>query len=153
TLGAMTAGAAGIRTQTPTPENAITSADVAISDKVAGRSYSEPERALMARSLGRVRDSLMAFREFELDNRLEPAILFHPILPGAVVPKGGSHFRISKAPKSTSQRPGSLQFASAVELSRLLSAKRITSTELTKFYLERLKKFGPRLNCVVNLTE
>jgi Asp-tRNA(Asn)/Glu-tRNA(Gln) amidotransferase A subunit family amidase len=154
TLGAMTVGAAGIQAQTPTPDNAITPADIAISDKVAGRSYSEPERTLMARSLGRIRDSLKAFREVELDNRVEPAALFDPLLPGASVPKGRSRFRLSKGPTLTvSHLTSTLPFSSAVELSRLLKSGWFTSTTLTKMYLERLKKYGPRLNCVVTLTE
>ena len=47
----------------------------------------------------------------------------------------------------------SLAFASAVELSRLIQLRKITSTALTKMYLARLKKFAPRLLCAVNLTE
>jgi Asp-tRNA(Asn)/Glu-tRNA(Gln) amidotransferase A subunit family amidase len=47
----------------------------------------------------------------------------------------------------------SLALASVVDLARLLKARRITSVDLTRMYLDRLKKFGPRLNCVVTLTE
>src|SRR5262249_11669637 len=41
----------------------------------------------------------------------------------------------------------------AVELSHLIRTRKITSSALTRMYIERLKKFGPRLNCVVTLTE
>ena len=47
----------------------------------------------------------------------------------------------------------SLAFATVVQLSRLIQARKITSTQLTKMYLERLKRFGPRLLCVVTLCE
>ena len=39
------------------------------------------------------------------------------------------------------------------ELSALIRAKEISSLELTRLYLSRLKQYDPVLNCVVNLTE
>jgi Asp-tRNA(Asn)/Glu-tRNA(Gln) amidotransferase A subunit family amidase len=35
----------------------------------------------------------------------------------------------------------------------LIRTHQVSSEELTRFYLERLKKFGPKLHCVVTLTE
>jgi Asp-tRNA(Asn)/Glu-tRNA(Gln) amidotransferase A subunit family amidase len=54
------------------------------------------------------------------------------------------------------ERPKSdedLAFMSVVELGYLLRNKQVTSVELTKLYIARLKKYGPKLRCVVNLTE
>ncbi|MBM3297359.1 MAG: amidase, partial [Candidatus Aminicenantes bacterium] len=39
------------------------------------------------------------------------------------------------------------------KLAALLRARKITSTELTQLYLDRLKTYGPRLECVITLTE
>jgi Asp-tRNA(Asn)/Glu-tRNA(Gln) amidotransferase A subunit family amidase len=39
------------------------------------------------------------------------------------------------------------------ELAALIRSQQITSEELTRFSIERLKKFGPRLHCVITLTE
>lgn len=47
----------------------------------------------------------------------------------------------------------SLAFASVRALGRHLRDKRFTALELTEFFLERLRKHGPRLNAVVTLTE
>ena len=46
-----------------------------------------------------------------------------------------------------------LAFLQVTHLSRLLETRQITSTQLTKLYLERLKKCDPVLHCVVTLTE
>ncbi|MCL4551868.1 MAG: amidase, partial [Bacteroidetes bacterium] len=46
-----------------------------------------------------------------------------------------------------------LAFYSIGELAHLLKTRKVTSTQLTKMYLERLKKFGPKLHCVITLTE
>ncbi len=46
-----------------------------------------------------------------------------------------------------------LAFYSVAELSVLLKTRKVTSLELTKMYLSRLKRFGDTLQCVVSLTE
>lgn len=46
-----------------------------------------------------------------------------------------------------------LAFYSLPELAGLIKAKKITSVELTKFFIERLKKWGDTLQCVITLTE
>ena len=35
----------------------------------------------------------------------------------------------------------------------MIKKREIVSTELTKMYLDRLEKYGPKLNCVVTLTK
>ncbi|MGH7457039.1 MAG: amidase, partial [bacterium] len=39
------------------------------------------------------------------------------------------------------------------DLAELIRTRRVTSTQLTQMYLDRLKKYGPKLECVVTLTE
>jgi Asp-tRNA(Asn)/Glu-tRNA(Gln) amidotransferase A subunit family amidase len=46
-----------------------------------------------------------------------------------------------------------LAFYSVGELGALIKSRQISSERLTRFYLERLKKYGPKLECVVTLTE
>jgi len=43
-------------------------------------------------------------------------------------------------------------YATIDELGAMLRGKQTTSVELTKFYLDRLEKFGPKLNAVVTIT-
>lgn len=49
--------------------------------------------------------------------------------------------------------PQSIAFASVREIGKHLRAKEFSSVELTEFFLERLKSFGPKLNAVVTVTE
>jgi Asp-tRNA(Asn)/Glu-tRNA(Gln) amidotransferase A subunit family amidase len=156
--GALAGGLAALTgqsgAQTPSSGEAITAADFAVSDKLTGHSYTEAERTLMARSAGRIRGSLKALRNADLDLTVEPASHFDPRLPNTPIPRGKPGFRLSSGPTPPyNGHPESLAFASAVELSRLIKARKVTSVALTKMYLERLKKFGPRLNNVVTLTE
>jgi Asp-tRNA(Asn)/Glu-tRNA(Gln) amidotransferase A subunit family amidase len=46
-----------------------------------------------------------------------------------------------------------LAFYSVAQLASLVKNKKITSTELTRFFLDRLKKWGDTLECVITLTE
>ena len=83
-----------------------------------------------------------------------PAIEFDPVLPGMKFESEQRPLRF--APVEGVERPATnaeLAFLSVGELGALLRAKKLTSTELTKVYLERLRKYGPRLECVVTLTE
>lgn len=136
------------------PTDAITTADVAAVDKVAGRSNTEPHRRQMLKSLTETRDGLIALRAGALSELDEPATRFDPRLPGVKPPTGKSGVRLSAAPTPHYDgHPDSLAFATAVELSRLIRARKVSSMELTRMALERLKRYGPALRCVVNLTE
>ncbi len=46
-----------------------------------------------------------------------------------------------------------LAYYSVGDLAELIRTKKITSTKLTKLFLDRLKKYDPKLHCVVTLTE
>lgn len=49
--------------------------------------------------------------------------------------------------------PDSTAFLSVTELRSLLLMRKATSVELTEFYLDRLHRYGPRLNAVVTITD
>ena len=46
-----------------------------------------------------------------------------------------------------------IAFSTVVELAGWIQSRKLTSERLTRIYLERLKRFQPRLNCVITLTE
>src|SRR5205814_10392134 len=58
--------------QAPAESDAITAADLAVADKIAGRSYTDAERTLMTRTLGRIRTGLKAIRAADLAETIEP---------------------------------------------------------------------------------
>ena len=83
----------------------------------------------------------------------DPAIWFHPAYGGRKLPKVTPGFvpTVSKPPAF--KDPEELAFATALELGALIRTRKVTSTALTKMYLDRLKRYGPGLLCVVTLTE
>lgn len=138
----------------PAPEDAITPADIAAADKLAGRAYTDRQREQMSRSLSDIRQNIQTLRKGETDPLLAPAVHFDPRLPGMKFPTGKGSFRLSRVPlPHYDGNPESLAFASTIELSALIRAGKVTSLQLTRMYLDRLKRYGPRLLNVVNLTE
>jgi hypothetical protein len=141
----------------PVDPDAITPNDIAVADKVAGRRYTPNQRAQMARTLGSTRDNLIALRGAAADPASTlgaPALYFDPRLPGMSLPKGKSSVALSRAPlPAYAGEPEILAFASVADLSRLVRARKVSSTTLTRMYLDRLKRYGLRLLCIVTLTE
>jgi Asp-tRNA(Asn)/Glu-tRNA(Gln) amidotransferase A subunit family amidase len=89
-----------------------------------------------------------------LSNDVPLPLWFDPVLPG-------KHFNKQQLPikwnipdnVSLPQNKNELAFYSISQLSSLIKNKKITSVELTKFYIERLKKYSSTLHCVIELTE
>jgi Asp-tRNA(Asn)/Glu-tRNA(Gln) amidotransferase A subunit family amidase len=120
---------------------------------MSGHSFTDAERRMMASSVADMRRTLRQVRSGTISPDVEPAIHFDPRPAGFVMPSVEPAMRPAEREVKYDGKIESLAFATVGELLRLLTAGRITSVELTKMYLARLKHLGPRLNCVVTLTE
>ena len=120
--------------------------------KVMDLTFEDGQLDLMLAEVNRSFEQFAKLRAIELPNEIETAFLFRAELPGRRPAPGPSRFKpIAKR----IARPASdedLAFLPASELGALIRAKRISSTELAKLYLARLKQYGPKLLCVINLT-
>jgi Asp-tRNA(Asn)/Glu-tRNA(Gln) amidotransferase A subunit family amidase len=103
-----------------------------------------------------VNQSLVRYEQLrKLDIPLDtpPAVSFSPVLAGFTLPHRSSVFRPGKAPALVRfAKPEELAFLPALQLGALVRARRITSTALTKMYLDRLMTYGPKLHCAITLT-
>ena len=135
------------------PPSDITTDDLAILERLAGREATEEQRKMMAEPLVSLREALKATRLSDFADAA-PAFHFDPIIAGTTLPTGENRCVLRDAPAPDyNGDPETLAFRTAAELARLISARKVTSSELTQMYLARLKKFGPRLLCVVSLCE
>ncbi len=128
--------------------------DLAAVEKLAGLAFTDADRDLMLEDVAELRADYEALRKVPLPNSVPPAFRFDPALPGSPPPRGASSFRPLPAPPPA--RPADdeeLAFFSATELSGLLAAGEVTSVELTRLYLDRMKRFDPQLLAVVTLIE
>ncbi|MBC8103968.1 MAG: amidase [Cytophagales bacterium] len=134
-------------------ETEITPEQIEGAAALAGRPEpTVPHRELMRASLGEMRRHLIALRTAEEAEGMPPALYF-ATLPAALPPDGPSASVVFQ-PYPLPDFGGdvnSLALASVSDLARLLAARKVTSRQLTQMYLARLKEFGPRLFCVINL--
>jgi len=135
-------------------EPKITKENIAGAEKIIGLDFTETERDSMLQDLIDNLKSYLALRAVEIPNSIPPAMEFNPIPVGFKIDKEERSFVASKAQKL--ERPANLEelaFWPVRDLAELIRTKRVSSTELTKMYLERLKKYGPKLECVITITE
>jgi Asp-tRNA(Asn)/Glu-tRNA(Gln) amidotransferase A subunit family amidase len=98
--------------------------------------------------------TLERLRQSAFPNALDSALQFDPRPPGFITPPTVGHLRWS--PPKTIRRPTNpdeLAWMPIGELTALLRSRQVTSEELTRLSLDRLKQYGPALHCVVTLTE
>lgn len=144
--------AAATAAQQPKAE-AITVEMVKGAEWVAGVTLTDDERKAVAARLTFVQQQLASLRKTEIGYDVGPAVHFNPT-PGET-PKGGRG-AVEPSPVKAIAKPESdadLAFAPLSVLAELVRTKKVSSAELTKLYLARLKKHDPALLCVVSLTE
>lgn len=119
---------------------------------ISGLTFSEADRQLMLSDINDTAEGTRKLREVKLDNSVPPAFTLRPIAP----PPAPSATAPLRKKGAAVARPGSdddLAFAPAATLSRLIEQKKISSLELTKLYLSRIKRFDPELAAVITVTE
>ncbi len=150
-------GPEGAADQSPQQTPTVTKEMVAAAAALIGLEFTEEEKDELAQTLGGTMALLTTLRQVSLPNSVAPAFRFDPELPGKAG-KGGPRLRLAEGRLGRKgltkpADPADLAFLPVTDLAELIRTKRVTSTELTRLYLDRLKRHGPGLQCVVNLTE
>ena len=141
----------------PTAPDEITVPMLQAAQQLFGLNFSAAQLDSTRRNLSNYRDSYEALRKIDLPNQVAPALVFDPrplrMRQAQVVnPKAPSKTVFLKGLKLPANRDD-LAFYSVAQLGGLLHARLISSEDLTKFFLARLKKYDPQLHCVISLTE
>ena len=134
--------------------NPVTRELVAGVEKLLGLEFTDAKRDSMLDALHTMMKNYEVIRNTPLPNSVPPALVFNPIPVGFEFEPTKKPFKMSRA--GNVKRPANLEdlaFSSIRQLSELLRTRKVTSVELTHMYLNRLKKYGPKLECVVTLTE
>jgi Asp-tRNA(Asn)/Glu-tRNA(Gln) amidotransferase A subunit family amidase len=116
--------------------------------------FTDEQKKMMIEGLVDRNGSMKAIRKLKLPNSVAPCFVFHP-QPAASVSQDLKGV-YALGPMSIPVRPTNIEdlaFASVVDLASQLKYRRITSVELTKMYLARLKRYDPKLHFVITLTE
>jgi Asp-tRNA(Asn)/Glu-tRNA(Gln) amidotransferase A subunit family amidase len=135
-------------------EDVISKSAIKNAEKIIGLEFTNTEIDSMHRSLISSLEDYKVIRKINLPNSIPPAIGFNPIPVGFNLDDVNSEVIISDY--SNTEFPAdkeNLAFYSIGQLAELVKTQKITSVELTKFFIQRLKKYDPILECVVSLTE
>jgi Asp-tRNA(Asn)/Glu-tRNA(Gln) amidotransferase A subunit family amidase len=141
--------------QPPVPQR-VSKEDLPRALALLGLEFDEAEQALMAPGVNRNLSRYEALRQIDIPLDTEPAFRFSPRLPGKPLRSGAARFRptrIAPPKKPHWKSVEELAFLPVTQLGPLVRARLVSSVELTRMYLDRLKRYGPKLNCVVTLTE
>jgi Asp-tRNA(Asn)/Glu-tRNA(Gln) amidotransferase A subunit family amidase len=134
--------------------NPITPGVVADGERIIGLNFTEVKRDSMLDNLfDRLKD-YEKIRAVSLLNSVPPAVLFNPVPVGFEFERTKKPFKMSRPGKVVPPKNlEDLAFYSIGQLSELIRTREVTSEQLTRMYLGRLKKYGPKLECIITLTE
>jgi len=123
-------------------------------EDLIGLQFSDAERDSIQKGLNDDHERYEALHQFPLNNSVQPALVFNPIPFGYEINDDQEAVEFDlpaevKVPESDTE----LAFYTVAQLSVLIRERKITSTQLTKLYLGRLRKYADTLECVVTLLE
>jgi Asp-tRNA(Asn)/Glu-tRNA(Gln) amidotransferase A subunit family amidase len=149
-------------------DEAIATQVIAEAERLAGLEFTDAERELMRGSVSEHLASLKKIQELAIPNAVPPAMVFRPL-------GGELEWKLSIEPLKRSEllhvshatlgwtdgrpkfkrpdRMEELYFAPLFRMAELLRKRLVTSTELTKLFIERLKHVNDQLECVISFTE
>src|SRR5690606_13901013 len=89
---------------------------------------------------------------YSLDNSVSPSLSFNPYPPGFVADSIQEQI-VWDLPTGVSvpKDRNALAFMPVYQPAELIRTRKVTSTELTELYLDRLEKYGDTLKCIVTV--
>lgn len=135
-------------------QDTLSKEDIKMAAKVADITYTQSEIDSLYEGAVNNTDNYKRMHKMSLNNNVPTTLVQNPVLPGM-------HFNTKQEvinwnippnvqlPKNRNE----LAFYNILQLASLLKNKKITSVELTTFFINRLKQFGDTLQCVISITE
>jgi len=135
-------------------QDTISKADIPAAARLLDLKFTQKEIDTMYDG---VKENLMGYRMMHkqtLNNNVPMSLWQSPVLPGM-------HFNEKQDPikwdiSSNVKMPenkNELAFYNILQLASLIKNKKISSVALTQFFIDRIKKYGDSLQCVITITE
>jgi Asp-tRNA(Asn)/Glu-tRNA(Gln) amidotransferase A subunit family amidase len=136
-------------------QNKIKQQDVFAAEKLIDIELTDAERDSL---VGIAQNFLMTYKVMhaqKLENGVAPALHFNPSVKSIDFSKKSQKPTVWDIPTNTvmPKNKADLAFYSLPQLASLIKNKKITSVDLTRFFIDRLKKYTDTLHCVISLTE
>jgi len=145
---------AALRAQILPGTHPVDPAAIRAAASLAGLQWTDEECAELSDAMSRLSRAAEGIDRRTLTNASPLPIHFDPRPPGIAVERPLAAFRLPPSPPLA--RPPEVEqlaFATIRQLAALIRSRQVTSLELTRMYLDRLKRHNQVLNCVAALTE
>src|SRR5450432_1552763 len=135
-------------------QDSVTISQIISAENMFALHFTPAKRDSMANGLTDKLKTYNYLHAQNLNNDVPLPLWYSPVLPGMTVPRKQLpvSFILPEQFTVPSDR-NRLAFYSIIQLASLIKNKKISSEQLTRFYLDRLKKYGPVLHCVIEITE
>jgi len=140
--------------ESQTKKESVDKETIANAEKVIRVHFEDAERDSLLENVNNFLENYEKNRQVDIKNSVAPAVQFNPVPGWMKIQK--EQRKINWGLPENVQVPTNkkqLAFYSVPELASLIHSEKITSEELTRLYLDRLKKYGDTLKCVITLTE
>ncbi|HVX39030.1 MAG TPA: amidase [Gemmatimonadaceae bacterium] len=136
----------------------VSPATFAEAEKLAQVTMSDANREMAAKSwrtsMAPLLERRVGPRKAVLEETLAPASVWDPVVAvhATSMPARDRFVRSTDDPGPLPSSDAEIAFAPVWKLSKWIESKKLTSTRLTSIYLDRLKRYDPKLRCVITLT-
>jgi Asp-tRNA(Asn)/Glu-tRNA(Gln) amidotransferase A subunit family amidase len=134
---------------TPTPPR-VSKEQIQTALHLIGLEFEDAKLDMMLPNVNRALNGYEELRKIAIPLDTEPATRFYPTPPR---PSKTARFLPTRKRPTKFADLEQLAFEPVTELAPLIQSRRVTSTDLTKMYLARLRQYAPKLLCVITLTE
>jgi Asp-tRNA(Asn)/Glu-tRNA(Gln) amidotransferase A subunit family amidase len=140
----------------------LTAVTIKCAEDAAGLRFTDEQREMMLNGLKLQTQLVAELRKVPLANSVPPSVLFNPLPPGSdLVTKFDRPAPFRREPPVRTRvgrrsRPAHLDelaFLGVNQLAEMLRTRQVTSTELTRMYLDRIRRYDTVLKTVITLTE
>jgi Asp-tRNA(Asn)/Glu-tRNA(Gln) amidotransferase A subunit family amidase len=141
-------------------QDSIAVIDIRSGEKIISLNFTAAKEDSLLQSVQSQAKTFDKMHRYSLDNSIPMSMAQSPLLPymhlPAMNPAGNKQlqapFNIPSGVTIPTDK-NELAFYSIPQLASLIKNKKISSVELTKYFINRLKRYGDTLQCVISLTE
>jgi Asp-tRNA(Asn)/Glu-tRNA(Gln) amidotransferase A subunit family amidase len=134
-------------------QDTLTTKDIQSAAKLLDLSFTRKEVDTMYEG---VKENLAVYRLMHkqpLSNSVPMSLWQSPVLPGMHFNEKQEAIKWNFPKQTLPSNRDELAYYNILQLASLIKNKKISSVELTKFYIDRIRKYGDSLQCVISVTE
>ena len=136
-------------------QNKVTTEQISNAEKLIDIELTDAERDSLIFQAQNYLLTYKAIHGQKLENAIAPALYFNPSVEKVDFSKKSFKPNVWNIPNNINmpKNKADLAYYSIPQLASLIKNKKITSVNLTRFFIDRLKKYADTLHCVISLTE